>query len=902
MLKRSSGLVVSCLALLSGCSAASQDPSQPIEVSAAAYTVSYRNAIRVPAHGTVLEAQAFATQIKTLDPAQGIRCAANDAAGFGDLTSYLGGITWTHPAGIIRDASLPPLYSGRRGPDYGYGADASAGAAAEASAAPNIERPDLVGVQGGIAIFLSKQHGLISVDTRGPQPQLSCAMKLPGEPMNFLFRGNEIVVVVNARGGGARSALLRFAVDNGAFRFVDAVRFDDQRVVDARLFDSTIVAYTSWTKPQAPYMPSSPTPAGAGSPSGGRGEPSSGGSMAAPSPSQPYGGGNQLGTKVLVVQWDDALKIDWEDSLMNDPVAVDPLQGKDPNTEFEKGQLVAEAKSYLGFVAASDRYLAVPRTVRQTRFSHMETYTYQVCSNYNPRAEQVQSCNVNYERKPNPDYRAPNPSTGDYACEGKALADCIKQAAPTVSQYIYVPVGQTCQQVWIGRCEAYETRSTTYPRFKDEEATELTVYRFEAGSFTKLDGSLSKMVEKQGALAFEQGPLSVKGLIQNRNQVQFQNGHLYMFADNALQTLAVAGNSIAYIKRLDVAASTQSNPSVVFSADRAMISSPGPYNGSMSQSQVAMLDLTSPALPKTITQFVMAGQSTQLMMAAGGILGPGQVSFQNGGVGRNLQKLTLFSRDNGSELDNLLLGTEYDAFASSWFGATDDQRIRLGSNGRIFLPYSGRHHADQYEATAHRLNISRIDGARLVSERSFNVSDEIIRTASVNDDRSLAFGDSATYQVDRNSASGTWEISTLREFFTPFATYRLNDQDLHARISRVGTKCRITTHAGITGIFGDDKLAQVELPCGSGYPTGFGPSVLFAETRTGVTISADGRTITVLPAAEVAAKLDAVPKDTYCFLEGVPYSGPVAQLDAVPAKVFCEKIPVADSTWARPSR
>jgi hypothetical protein len=78
--------------------------------------------------------------------------------------------------------------------------------------------------------------------------------------------------------------------------------------------------------------------------------------------------------------------------------------------------------------------------------------------------------------------------------------------------------------------------------------------------------------------------------------------------------------------------------------------------------------------------------------------------------------------------------------------------------------------------------------------------------------------------------------------------------------------------------------------------------VLFAETRTGVTISADGRTITVLPAAEVAAKLDAVPKDTYCFLEGVPYSGPVAQLDAVPAKVFCEKIPVADSTWARPSR
>ncbi len=248
--------------------------------------------------------------------------------------------------------------------------------------------------------------------------------------------------------------------------------------------------------------------------------------------------------------------------------------------------------------------------------------------------------------------------------------------------------------------------------------------------------------------------------------------------------------------------------------------------------------------------------------------------------------------DNGAELDNLLLGTEYDAFSSSWFGATDDQRIRLGGTGRVFLPYSGRHHADQYEAVAHRLNISRVDNGRLVSERSFNVSDEIIRTAPVTDDRSLVFGDSATYQVDRSS--GNWELSTLREFYTPFATYRLNDQELHARIARVGTKCRITTHSGVTGIFGDDKLAQVELPCGSGYPVGFASSVLFAETRTGVTISPDGLSITVLPAAEVAAKLDAIPTDTYCFIEGdAKSSGVVAQLDAVPAKVLCEKIPTA---------
>ena len=77
--------------------------------------------------------------------------------------------------------------------------------------------------------------------------------------------------------------------------------------------------------------------------------------------------------------------------------------------------------------------------------------------------------------------------------------------------------------------------------------------------------------------------------------------------------------------------------------------------------------------------------------------------------------------------------------------------LRLGSNGtRLFLPYSGRHHADQYEPTAHRLNISRIDAGRLVSERSFSVSDDIIRTAALDDARSLAFANSAAYLVDHN--------------------------------------------------------------------------------------------------------------------------------------------------------
>src|SRR5262249_51346212 len=155
--------------------------------------------------------------------------------------------------------------------------------------------------------------------------------------------------------------------------------------------------------------------------------------------------------------------------------------------------------------------------------------------------------------------------------------------------YIYAPVGKTCDMVWIGRCEQYQTKTVTYPRFEQKSETELVIYRFENGSFTKLDGSLGKMVQKADALAFAKSPVSVPGAIANKNQIQFQNGQLYVFADKALQTMAVAGNSVSYLERLDIAASTTNNPAIVFSNDRAMISATT-FNQS---SDVVMLDLST---------------------------------------------------------------------------------------------------------------------------------------------------------------------------------------------------------------------------------------------------------------------------------------------------------------------
>jgi hypothetical protein len=887
------------LSLLAACSGSGKQPGGtpdvvPTAADTQAYSVSYTNQVRIPVDAQPLSAQGFANQTKALDPIAPFRCKPDESAAFRDVADYLGGVTWSHPVAILTDQSLPPLFTAKRKPVQF--ASVNGGAAADApGAAPTIQRPDLVGLDNGIAVFLSKPHGLVAVDTNAGTLAPSCSLKLPGEPMNFLHHGNEIVVIVNAQNGMNRSALLRFSFD-GAFHFVDAVRLDNQTITDARLFDSTIVAYTSWTRPrQAPTPPpdSAPPPAtvpdyGFGGFGGGVAE---GVSSGVGYPVFYGNSGDQLGTKVIVVQWDQSLGVDWQDSLLDDPAKQDPLEGTDPAKKYVAGDLVSEQKTYKGFVAASDRYLAVPRDVVRTKFQAYETVSYQVCTNYNPKFEQVEQCYVNYEQRPNPDYQPPDPKTGDYACNGKSLADCIQAAAPLVTQYIEVPVGQTCNMVWLGRCEQYQTQTDTYPTFTTERATEMTIYRFEGGSFTKLDSSLATLStdpSKPDVLTFTKTPLAVNGAIDNRGQIQFQNGELYVFADGALQTLSVAGNSISYLGRLDVNENQNSDPAIVFSSNRAMISASNYYQSS----NVAMIDLSTPPLPKLLQSFAMPGNTTQLILTSGGILGPGQVQTSYGNVTRSLEKLTLFSRDNGSELDNLLLGTEYDALASSWFDPNDDQRIRLSPSGtRLLLPYSGFHQADPTAPLTHRLNVTRIDTGRLVSEHSFDVGDDVVRTAPTDDEHALVFGNSATYWIDHTS--GDWTLKALRELFTPFATYRFADNDLYAQIARLGSTCRITTHLGVPGVFDDAHLASADIPCDEGLPIAYQFDLVFQGTQTGVRISADGTRIDTLAGDAVKATLMAATADRgYCYVaSGTGDAARIQFLDQVPADVLCEPTP-----------
>jgi hypothetical protein len=862
-----------------------------------------------------MAAQAFVDQVSLLDPISAIRCPVTNVAAFETAADALGGITWTHPVTILKDQALPPLYQGRLPPPrIAVPETDSAGAASDSP--PTIVRPDLVGYQDSTAIFLSQRHGLLAVKTDGPAPVLSCALKLPGQPKYFFYQGNELVLLVNGL-SVSEAGLLRFRVTATGFDFVDSVMLDQQSIQDARLFDSTLVVYTNLLTPTVTGGTTVVTPSGGAAPSP---------TIAIPAPPP---GAIATGVAVTAVTWNTALTVAWHEEFLNDPV-TQPFDGQDPVAAakaLSPGDVISTTRTFKPFISASDRYVVVSRDVTRTVFTGTQTETYSYCSMSHQGAAHTQrSCAPTYEKRPNPDYRPPQTAAGDYDCNGKTLLDCIQEAAPTVSQYIYVRTGQTCSTYtyydWV--CDKYTTDTVTYPTYGAQSSTQFVVYRYDAGDFVKLDEQLYDMADpgttssNVPSLTFSGKPLEVTGAIDSKNDLQFQQGHFYVLTNQGqqLHTLLLVGNSIARLgtqaepRQRDISTSYTGTHSTLFSDDRMMVSR-GYYDYSAPMniptwSDVIMLDLTTPDFPKAVNQFVMPGSSDQLILAQDGVLGPGTVAFTSGGVARNLQKLTLFNRNDASEIGNLLLGTEFNAdFSMSWLGVPDDQRIRLDPGSqRLFLPYAGYREAPQgsFNPETHRLNITAVSSQLLTPETTFDVVEDIVRTVSTSStagaSSALAFGDSSVYAVGQTS--GGWSLDVIEEFATPVAVYRFGDQaDLHARVDRIGARCQISTFQGSLNAFKPTRLAVgPQLACPEGaLPAAVGLAVVFSGSSTGWQLSADGTAITALDAAAVAERLSHVRADVYCTLNPDVTDGtPVPYLDAIPSAVTCFPYPVASAS------
>ena len=871
-----------------------------------AYTLSYRSKVRVPASGTILSYDDFAGQVSRLDPLASKRCPVSNDAEFQTAVDALGGINWTHPVAILKDLSQPPLYRGQIPPTRNYPMTAGAVDSASTST-PTIVRPDLIGYQDSTAIFLSQRHGLLAVNTEGPKPVLSCALKLPGLPKYFFYQGKEIVLLVNGMASGTsgyEAALLRFGVSATGFDFLDAIMLDNQQIQDARLFDSTLVVYAT--------LYSQPVAAGTASPDGGGG---------AAVPATRGTGVSATGAKVTVVHWGTQLSLAWQEELLNDHVSSDPLAGQDlvqAVSQLTPGQVVASYRSYKPFISASDSYFVVSRDVSKTIFTGTQSQTYSYCSASHPGPDYTVSyCYPNYEQRPNPDYKDPQTTKGDYPCNGKSLLDCIQEAAAVVSKYIYVRVGETCNKYTYHDyiCDRTETKTVLYPTYRTDQSTQFVVWRYTNGDFVKLDEQLFEMASpgtttgSVPSLTFTGMPLEVSGSIDGKDDLQFQHGQFYVLTNQgqALHTLLIAGNSIAQLGAQDTPRqvgtySYSGTHSTLFSDTRMMVSrayydSTAP-KGITNWSDVIMMDLSTPSFPTQLNHFQMPGSSVQLILASAGILGPGTVSFTSNGVARNLQKITLFSQNNASEVDNVLLGTEYNAdFTQTWLGTSDDQRIRLDwGSQRLFMPYAGYLNTPQasFNPPAHRLNITAVGaGTGLSSEITFDLIEDIVRTVSIHSSpttgSALAFGDSSIYAF--NQSTQGWSLDVLEEYATPFAVYRVSDTgDIHARIDRIGSRCLVSTFSGSLNAFDPTPLASgstIECP-ESDSPMAIGFDIVFSSSSTGWQISQDGTSITTMSADGVKEALTRVRNGVYCALDGTKQDGtPVPYLDTVPASVWC---------------
>ena len=560
------------------------------------------------------------------------------------------------------------------------------------------------------------------------------------------------------------------------------------------------------------------------------------------------------------------------DEFQNDDVgALETTVVEQGETPVE-GQHVYSFQSFHNFLSASDRYLVIPQRGSDRFVERIVHYTRQRCVDYNAKWRQQRRCYANYERRPNPDYVPPKPS-GDYDCHGQTLESCIRQAAPRVSRYIYVRTGQTCHDSWVGRCEGYETYSGSYPQYRDEKKTRCIVYRFANGAFSRLDDTLFELdpaaTEGSASLSFTQAPFELDGHISKADHIQFQNGYLYVLSSGELHTFRLEGNTAIRTGRLQATNSWGSDwraeeALIRYSGDRAMIAVRA---NNWRRSDIVSLSLTQPYRPVVNNVFNMPGNNTQIVVSAYGYLAPGQVSIPMGDeYTRSLQKLTLHARDDAAELDNLLLGTEFNSLGQTYLSG-DDQVLRLdGASQRLFAPFVGYHH--QTGVPSYLLSVSQISEGDMTSMGTLEMSEPIVRTVGIDSDHGLAFGNGSVHRLMRGTEEDPdlWRHEVVEEIFVTKAGYRFDNEDRHARLDRFSNKCRITTFENQQALFDLGSTNALEIPC-VGRPQAIGRSIVFSQSKTGVMWEADGQNLRTLNADEVEARLALTAFDFYCTID-----------------------------------
>lgn len=733
-------------------------------------TVSKRGTLSVPAASEALTAQRLMSQLVTYDPGSEIRCAVADDPMYRAAIDTIGGVTWGYRVAVLEDESKPRLQAGFPKPLRNWAAESgdAKGAAVE------IEEADIVGLSETSALFFSNEHGLLLVDLSTAQPTFSCGVKLPGRANKFFYYQGHLVVMTESLqyGTSRHSYLLHFSIAPNEIRFVESIDLGRGSTLDTRRFNDRLVVYSEFATDEALDTTAEPTAAGG----------------------MPYYQAPLKHRALRVFGFGERLTEQMNQTLLDtSPDQSYLTSGKIPE-DTAVGTMVSESSSFGRTIWASDHYFVVTEALRKTYLSSWQTQNYSYCAKSHSVERSYRHCDTIYETRPNPNYTPPDNSGGDRACQGVTLADCLRAVSRASNPTIQVPVGQKCEQRtyndWI--CDETKYGSYTYPLFRNEDATRLTIFEYTDQGFIRLDSKVSEITTPgldQATLdtkvptlttSSETYDLAIPGALQT---LYFQNGFLYAIAAGKLQVYSMGENSLVRTSTLSVVNATLQTS--LFTADKLYLSDFG-YSGRTDKSVLRVIDLTNPAFPRQSSEDrSLPGGHRSILPTSQGILTIGTVSNFEPGI-TSVLKLGLFADPFTSELAYLILGTD---LSSSYLGDSKSQYFDSSAE-RLFLPYTGQDRTSKN--TVSRVGVSHLADGSIISDGAVVMPESVARVRprpASSGTEMLAFSASAVEWL-RPTDEG-WAATPVLEYYRPIALYRLTDQDEYLEVLRLGNRCQL---------------------------------------------------------------------------------------------------------------
>ena len=786
-------------------------PARPGQDWVGENTVALRHQkLSLPDVGAQLSAEALIAQFQSYDPGSLIRCDVHDDPAFRAAVDMLGGVSWGYPVRFLEDESKPEFHLGLK-LDFAYPAEAGDGD----NDAVEIEKADIVGLSSVAALFYSPSHGLMLVDLSEATPKFKCAAKLPGQVRDFYYYEGHLVAMVGAH-------LLHFKVVDASLQFVEVVTLDGP-VLDTRRFNDRLVVFTSLAKDAVPAATAKAAPAAG---------------AAYDEPYQPYEPPNPH-RALQVFKFGETLSEELHHSL-RDTTQDDTYFQSQVAENTEPGTLVHTGTFFGDSLWASDHYFVVTESEQKTTLDRWETQYYSVCTRGHTEPRSYSACNTIYETRPNPAYTPPDNSGGDRTCKGTTLSDCLHFVARVSNPTIQVPVRTECKDVtyedWI--CDAYESKSHTYPRFAQEVNTRLSIFEYTESGFVRLDSKVNEItnpglerlnlddevdVLTTSDQAFD---LSLPGTVQN---VYFQGGFLYAISDDVLQVYAMGDSSLVRTSSLQVASNQLQ--SSLFSDEKLYLSDYG-YAGISDYSTLRVVDLANPAFPHQVSQDqTLPGGHTSILPTSQGILTVGSVSNFEGTPGTYL-KLGLFADPVTTEKAYLILGTDlqYNRLI------TPEAHYFDRAQSRMFLPYVGNQLDDAALYSA-RVGVSRIVGEEFVSEGALHLPEIIdrVRARPGTTDQALAFGANSIAWLTPGGAE--WNATPVLAYYSPIALYRVSDNDDYVEVLQLGSSCKLRfAHQSELNQRAPESESE-PFACAS-WPWAYGKNIVFSES-TGVGFDAE---------------------------------------------------------------